>query len=233
MNGQIHKKRFRRAPDALRGVALIQLAGLITLLVQGGVGCSAHADTVVSIYTATGDQTSGSVMPGGTIDLAVRLVTDDPVVGLRYDVLLPADDWSLTGRDYGTYGWLVEDGFFDASVPLETATFPVTVNNDLYDAGGSPAPDFHFETARSDYNPLSAGTWTAEQFDLQVALDAPLGEYSISLLNLHAYDSEGDPIAIAAGEAFDLDVVPEPGTAAMVLVGIGALGLLRARRRMR
>lgn len=38
-------------------------------------------------------------------------------------------------------------------------------------------------------------------------------------------------MAASAGEAFELDLVPEPGTTLMLLTGIGALDLLRARRR--
>jgi len=198
------------------------------------VGLAAHADTTYNIYTYNGSQTSGSVMIGNTVDLWVRMTTDDPVVGARYDVLLPTDDWSLTANTYSTYGWHANDGLYDNSVPLETATFPVTVTNDLYvhDPLGPAEPDFHLETARSDFQPLSAGTWTMADFTLLIPSDTPFGSYTISLANLYAYEADGTPISVDAGYDFLLEVTDVPEPATLALFGLGLAGIAtRLRRR--
>ncbi len=195
------------------------------------VGLAAHADTTYNIYTFNGSQTSGSVMIGDTVDLWVQATTDDSLVGVRYDVLLPTDDWSLTAHDYNTYGWKMNDGLFDNSVPLETASYPIAVTNTLYDTTLTD-PDFHLETVRSDFEPLPTGTCTMGDFSLLIPSDTPLGSYTISLRNLYAYEADGTPIGVSAGYDFLLEVteIPEPATLALFALGLAGLGA-RLRRR--
>ena len=205
------------------------LGTVVVMLLAAGL--SAHADTTYNIYMFNDSQTSGSVAVGDTIDLWVRATTDDSVVGVRYDVLLPTDDWSLTDNTYSTYGWKVNDGLWDNSVPLETDSYPIIVTNTLYNTTPTD-PDFHLETARSDFQPLSAGTWTMAAFTLEIPSDTPFGSYTISLANLYAYDAYGTPISVNAGYDFLLEVTDVPEPATLALFGLGLAGLAaRLRRR--
>lgn len=191
------------------------------------VGLSAHADTTYHLYTfGSNTETSGSVVPGGTIDLWVRMETDDPVCFVAYDVLLEADDWQLTQRSYAVYGWH-EGDFWDGSIPLETATYPITVDDSLYDATLTD-PDFHLDTSRADDTEVvPPGTWTVEDFTLQIPPTTPIGSYTISLQNPGAWNWAGGSFDAFCGDDFTLGVVPEPTTLALFGLGLGA----RLRRR--
>jgi len=198
----------------------------IIILILLAVGLSAHADTTYHLYAKDGSQTSASVMRGETVDLWVRMVTTDSVCFVAYDTLLDEDDWQLTARNYGIYGWHADD-FWDGCVPDNIAyTYPLTVDNLLYDATTTD-PDFHTDTSRADdTGVVPPGTWTVEDFTLQIPLTAPLGSHSISLQNPGAWDWVGTSFdGIGVGDYFILEVtdIPEPTTIA--LFGLGLLGL--------
>ena len=143
-------------------------------------------------------------------------------------MLLPIDNWELTSRDMDAYGWWEADGLWDNSVPTAAGT-PATVTNALYSV--TPAdPDFHTDTIRYDFNPVS-GTVTVEHFRLTIPAYTTLGYYTIALLNPFAHDEIGDSITAVVGDDFTLDVVPEPTTIA--LFGLGLLGLGAKLRRRR
>lgn len=202
------------------------------VLVAVLLGPAAWAVSQLNVYELNTSNAQGEVGPGGTFDFWVRLTTQagDNVVGLAYDILLQDDDWSLQWRHYQTYGWFMNDGWYDASVPMENAAYPVTVNNGLWNITPSD-PDFHYETARADLQGLPAGTYTAEDFRLKIPSDTPLGTYLVSVQNPLAFDRNGMPVDITVGDAFRLKVVPEPGT--LALFGAGALGAVLIRRRRR
>jgi len=205
----------------------------IIVLILLAVGLSAHADTTYHLYTKDGSQTSASVMRGETVDLWVRMVTTDSVCFVAYDTLLDEDDWQLTARNYGIYGWHADD-FWDGCIPDNIAyTYPITVDNLLYDA--TPAyPDFHTDTSRADDTGVAPpGTWTVEDFTLQIPLTAPLGSHTISLQNPGAWDSAGVPFdVVGVGDYFILEVtdIPEPATLALFSLGLAGLAA-RLRRR--
>jgi len=209
---------------------------LTIVLILLTVGLSAHADTTYYLYTKDGSETSASVMRGETISLWVRMVTTDPVCFVTYDTLLDENDWQLTARNYGTYGWHAGTAeFWDGCEPKDDAAYPITVNNDLYDPTPSD-PDFHTDTSRADDTGVAPpGTWTVEDFTLQIPLTAPLGSHSISLQNPGAWDWAGQNNyfgVVDVGDYFILEVteIPEPTTIA--LFGLGLLGLAaRLRRR--
>ena len=194
------------------------------------VSVAAQADVTYNLYVYNTSDTSASVFPGQYVDLWVRMETGDSVSGVRYDVLLPTEGWELTSRDYGTYGWYEEDGLFDNSQPLPSGC-PTTVTNSTYDVTPSD-PDFNLNTAYDPWPDTVTGTVTIEDFRLTIPGSTPVGDYTISLRNPHAYESDGTPIDAYVGDDFTLGVIPEPTTIA--LFGLGLLGLgARLRRRRR
>ncbi len=202
----------------------------IIILILLAAGLSAHADTTYHLYTKDGSQTSASVMRGETVDLWVRMVTTDSVRFVAYDTLLDENDWQLTARNYGVYGWYADDDW-DACIPDNTGyAYPLTVNDSLYSITPTD-PDFHTDTSRADQNPVT-GTWTIEDFTLQIPLTAPLGSHSISLQNSGAWDWEGGEFVFGVGDDFILQVtdIPEPATVALFAIGLVGLAA-RLRRR--
>jgi len=204
----------------------------VLLLVAIGVCVSAHALAVISVYEYGTTNEYAVVAPGGTVHLVVHLdLSDDDLDSMRYDLAMPSSTWVMTDRTYGAYGWLVNDGFMDASNPKETATFPVTITEALY-AGDPGEADFHFETGRPFGSPLTPGTYTVEDFWLQVPGDFSGTQY-MNMRNLLAYEPEfGSPIdTLISTEAFEFtNAVPEPASLAFMALGLCALAVIRRRR---
>ena len=207
----------------------------IIILILLAAGLSAHADTTYHLYTKDGAETSASVMRGETISLWVRMVTTDPVCFVAYDTLLDENDWQLTARNYGTYGWHADDWWDGCTPNNQDYTYPLTVDNSLYDATETD-PDFHTDTSRADdTGVVPPGTWTVEDFTLSIPLTAPLGTHSISLQYPGAWDYEGVNNyfgVVGVGDYFILEVtdIPEPTTVALFAIGLAGLAA-RLRRR--
>jgi hypothetical protein len=202
--------------------AVLQCALVLMLSTTG-----AFAEVQYHIFWNGTSNTFGSVQQGETAELWVRLFADggDNVAGARYDVQLPMEGWDLTSRDYGTYGWFEEDGFWDGSIPVPSAT-PLTINNATYTGGDPNTPDFLFNTARNPFGDSVTGWATTEVFEITVPHDTPLGQYTISLDNTFAYDVLGQQFA-STGEDLDLAVTPEPVSGLLLLAGFGIVGLRR------
>jgi hypothetical protein len=200
-------------------------------LALGALGATAWADVTYTVYVKNTTSSLGTVQPGGFVDLWVVMVTggSDTVSGVRYDVLLPTNDWELTSRDYGTYNWYEEDGLWDNSTPKPSNT-PATVNNSLYPVTPSD-PDFNLNTICDPWPNTVTGQATTEDFRLTIPSSTPVGEYTISLRNPYAYDEYGSVITAAVGEDFGLRVVPEPATMLLTISGLAVLGVRIRRRR--
>lgn len=213
----------------------IHLYAMSLIVLALGACVSAHALAILNLHEYGTTNEYAAVTPGSTVHLQVLLtLTEDDLDALRYDLVMPDQSWVMTGREYGDYGWLVNDGFLDACVPKETATFPVTIDNALY-AGPADTPDFHFETGQEYLSPLTPGSYVVEDFTLQVPLSFGATQY-MNMHNLYAYEpQQGSPIDTQVGtEAFEFRYssgdIPEPGTLALMILGLGAVAFLRRRR---
>jgi len=210
---------------------------LVAVLVLGVT--AAHATPTLYLYNDGLVTNTLTVAPGASFDLWVRmfLETDDTVLSSLYSVMLPESTWSLTDRDYTSYGWV----YLNGSVPQQGASYPVAVTDGLWD-GTTAGPDFHFEGIHavdfSHFSVLTAGWHTTETFGLSLPSSIAEGTYYLSLVDLGGSNGDGDDTPFAAGPAFELTVddgipdgvVPEPGTLALFGLGMAAL-VIRGRKR--
>jgi hypothetical protein len=208
---------------------LVLVAALIV-----GLTAASHAATTFYLYQYNTTNTSGSIFAGGTFDLWVQLVTDGWVATANYDVRMPTSDWTLNSRNYGDYGWETNPAAVlpDIGVPLQTAAgYPFVIDNALSPYTPS-VPDFRFETFHS----LATGTLITERFTIGIPTGTAAGVYDITVYDPAAYDHEGLPTdpTIGVGGPFHLTVtegdIPEPGTMALMGLGLVGLALLRRRR---
>ncbi|NLO07411.1 MAG: PEP-CTERM sorting domain-containing protein [candidate division WS1 bacterium] len=207
----------------MKRIALLVTAMLLVTSV-------AFAEVNYHLYWNGTTNDFGSVQQGDTAELWVWLNADagENVAGARYDVELPMEGWDLTSREYGTYGWFEEDGFWDLSVPGPSAT-PITINNGTWLGGDANTPDFAFNTIRNPFGDTVTGWALCEVFELTVPSDTPLGAYTIDLDNTFAYGLTGGQFE-STGNDLDLAVTPEPASALLLLAGFGIVGI---RRRMK
>lgn len=202
-------------------------AALAVVLLASGVP-AVHSSTIFNLYTLGGEP-AGEVYRGDTIDLLVRYVTTDNIGSVFFTIRLPEEGWTLASYNLSDYGWYQEDGLWDASVPAVSDT-PVDIMNDTY-AGNPSYADFMISTV---YDPLGTertGTQDVMRFTLGIPGSTVPGLYSIGIYDLDVTDGWGDPLSnVSAGDDFELTVVPEAGTLAMVMMGLGLLGGLWRRR---
>jgi len=204
------------------------LALIATIVLTSSVGFS---DVTYNLYLNGTSDTSATILPGNSLQLAVEISTTagEAIAGARYDVQLPLEGWTLSSRDYGSYGWAAEDGLHDGSIPVPSAC-PVVIDIGTYTGGDADTADFLFNAAQVPYPGTVGSGATVEVFTLTIPADTLLDISTINLANTYAYDLLGAEIA-SSGSSFDLDVTPEPGSALLLLVGLGGLGAALRRRR--
>ena len=173
--------------------------------------------TTFDVRTLADDQPTAWVAAGTTIELAVRIQTNDTVGGVALDVELPREGWTLAYHELSDHGWCEYPEVWDASVPQDP-TAPVIINNGVYlgpDPAG-PVPDFHIGTAHSNaihgVPPAGVtGAVTVVSFGLEIPFGTPDGIYPIALRNVEAGDVDGTVLGnVTAGPDLDLQVASVP-----------------------
>ena len=204
----------------------LTVALAVVLLVSGVP--MAHSNTIFNLYTLGGSP-SGEVEPGATIDMLVQFDSSDYIGSVFFTIRLPEEGWTLTGYNLSDYGWYQEDGLWDNSTPRVSDT-PLTIVNDTYSGDPSHA-DFMITTVYDPFGSSKTGLQDVMRFTLGIPSSTVPGVYFIGIHDLDITDGWGEPLTnVMAGDDFELTVVPEAGTLAMVVVGLGLLGLLRRRR---
>ena len=201
------------------------------LLVTALLSVSVAEGGVIFDLSTLGGASSATVYQGDTLPLMSGLTaatTADTVGAAVYNLTVP-DGWTLVSRDYDTYGWFEDDGTWDNSVPTAgSSALPVSVT------AGNPWPDtatetdVRFASVRGELTNLSApGFHGIEQFELEVPLTAPVGDYTLYFNYLEASDVFAQENFEVTSESFTVTVqeIPEPST--LLLAAAGLLLCLR------
>lgn len=208
-------------------LAMVLLAALF------GVA-SARADIILSIETLTGDAAI-EVWRGETVFLRTYLnaTAGEQVGGLFYTVEMPSDGWQIQARDYASYGWIHNDGLFDASTPVPAVTvFPVVITDEFFDLTPD-TPDFLFATSLDPYG-TTMGSGVVETFAL-IFPDLPLGDYLITFGTqpgalAQAFAGDGTPLPNVLTNTFTVSIVPEPSVGLLAALAFAGLAARRRRR---
>ena len=205
-----------------RPLALHVAAAL--LLAVAAVG----ADIDVYFYTGA-NQSTATVVAGGTLDLYTYLDATEGVGGMFYSVECPDASWSLSSRDYASYGWYHDDGLFDNSTPVPgDSAFPVPITSDMFFGFDPTVADFSLNTSRDPVgSTFTIGT--IETFSLIVPT-AP-GTYVLDFGILDALDGLGGALLGEVGHSFTVTVVnPVPEPSGVLLLGLAVAGAACRRR---
>jgi len=146
-------------------------------------------------------------------------------------------DVSLTFTGYSSIGF---DHYIDVSSQISPFLSVVSVTYFAPFSHGSPGPwplnsDFGSNNGSPQNPPAPPGTYHTTSIIFALAAGAPLGHYTISTSTVNpraslVSDSEFNEYPIPAA-TFNFDVVPEPGTFALLGLGIVGGSLFLKRRR--
>jgi len=188
--------------------------------------------------------------PGsGSFDFWTVVNTDLPIAALEYNVTFPTVGWTLNLREYKD-SWIADEdsgmnGVLNNSIPLPgNIGGGLEITEDLYSSTG--ALDFHFASViKNDVNDgviTQMADVSIERFNVDMPLNLALGNYTINLDNIAAFDSFGNSILEFEGNSTGLlnnpknlnfSVIPEPGTFSLFLMTIFGLNSIRSRRKNR
>lgn len=132
--------------------------------------------------------------------------------------------FSDAGLTYNSYAWGgSHSGGFDGSVP-DSSALPITISDTSYGAPGSGV-DVHFENFTT--TPFTVGTVLS--MSITVPSDFNFGPDKKTIVTL-AIDGIKDGMAdVPVTSGGDFTIIPEPAT--LTLLGLGALAMLKRRRK--
>ncbi len=189
---------------------------IIAICLAALLPISARADVHLSVLDTTGTNSVITAQAGQTITLEILvsgLTTNTPLASFDLYFLIPSQ--------------LTFSSFNAVTLPTGWDAPYINTNNMLY---GS------FDTSLTNNNITS--TAALVNLTLTVNSSDALGSYTLSLLDttntdLMSYDASSPtyttPISYTA-DSFTLNVVPEPSTWAVLIIGMAGLLIVRYRR---
>ena len=180
--------------------------------------------------------TNATVAPGASVDLEVLVEglaaepgVDANVDSFTYRIVFPNQQFTLLSNAFaaGFDNTLVPAGF-NGSIPFTGLPLLITNSVDAGSPGATPTiPDLYRTTATPGGVPLSGPDVVLEMFGVKSPVSP--GSYPIAVHGIELADAKGDLHTTTDSSPFLLEVVPEPGT--LALVGLGFASLLLFPRR--
>ncbi len=178
---------------------------------------TAQAETFLSISDTFGDPSTISIAPGESFTIVMRLsTTTEQLIGTTYSLIAPGigdGKFTLVARD------VVGSAFSDLSSASVADT--VLTNQATIDLGA---------TVANISNPVQPGNLYVATYTVASNPTTAPGVYTIQTgANSIAADNNFNSIPLPTS-SYQVNVVPEPGTAALVFGGLGVLSAFRRRR---
>lgn len=211
-------------------VRLIALAALLGVLIPSASALRLDLFSGADYLNRTSNLV---VTPGSELQLWTFASGSGPVSGLTYDIVLPNQPGILlTHRDYASHGWSIaaaDDASTppgtDGIVPFVAVAAPATVRFDTVGATGS---ELHFAGMPNGRGETSFDGYWVEDISFELPEDLALGNYTFTLTNFGAFDTNGNPLGAGAVGSLAIAVVPEPAT--ILLFGLIVVGFFWLRR---
>jgi hypothetical protein len=227
-------------PNALARI-LVHL-GLISICLAGST--AGASVTFTAVAHTTGDRPLDSLLVGDEVTLDIRMSSSGTPGVLSVGAAVHGYDPDVAGFESGA---AVSGFLFDLCVPttgcfqgipntragaLAETDFPTSIGRHVRFADGN---SLGARTATGDIDPGLDGSVTDAQFRVRFQMLA-LGSTTLTVgtspdfdADLYIFFSPGSVREQATNAAFTVNVIPEPGTA--LLLGLGLTGLASLRRR--
>ena len=213
--------------------SLASALGISIVSVNGGAGSSGvlrHGDTITFDLRAQNDTGLSligveSLVEGYDLDDTIQ----EPAGTRQYGLELQSGE--AAGAIFGTFGILGYQGIPNSpGLPLESQAGFDQWRTRLF-AGGVLPPAFFAGTGADDpgIDGALVGDGDVHFRVTFVAIPGTIEPASFTMnFGIEALLSDNSTIVVGSGDTFDLTVIPEPGTALLMGLGLAALG---ARRR--
>jgi hypothetical protein len=185
---------------------------------------TATADVIATVVDAAGDPNSIALYGAGSFDVSIQVSTDTSLSALQ----LKLEETTSPGSDY----------FALNSVSFDASKWDIPVNPDDPDYRFDPSPqalnvsngytsELIADVAGDVDNGTGTGIFQFATLNITYSGPAEAGDYYLNLTEILYGDMNRDEYAGSAGTAYHVQVVPEPGTAVLGLIGFSIVAWAR------
>ena len=184
---------------------------------------TATADLIATIVDTVGDPDNIVLYKTGSFDVDIQVSTTLSLCALQ----LKLEETTSPGSEYFTLNTVAfstpSSGVWSADSDYQFDPSPQALN-----VSNSYTSDLIADLAEDVDNGTGTGTFHFATLNITYSGPAAAGDYYLNLTELVYGDMNYDEYTGSAGMAYQVHVVPEPGTAVLGLVGLSIVA--RARR---